>query len=217
MSPIIKWLRELSVVITGIVLTIGIGYFVNKKNAEEELKQYLSAIKVELEENAAHLDWYAGIWRKSVRYYEYLKANDKKSLNKDSLDYYAVTTISDNPNIDGYGLGYMVTYYPAKTMTNAFEAFKISGDMRLIKNKELLTNIWAAYTALENFNLRLEKVFKVKEEEAIRELQLEAEGNPVAVPMQVFYNTDFALGILRQSIDLSEELKIVATMIETAL
>ena len=38
--PIIKYLRELSIVVAGIAITVGIGLWVNNNNYKEDQKQY---------------------------------------------------------------------------------------------------------------------------------------------------------------------------------
>ena len=134
MKSIIKWLRELSVVVAGIVLTFGIGFCVSTKNSNKDMKQYLAAIKMELEQNADEFDFHAKMFNKSVRYANYLRDNNYTSLNQDSLNYYALTITGDGDG-DEYGYGYMLVDSPISSMTNAFEMFKSSGSMRQMKDK----------------------------------------------------------------------------------
>jgi len=130
MNPIVRWLRELSVVMTGIALTFGVSFWVNVKNNNEDMKQYLSAIKMELEYNAEEFDLHARLLNKPVRYANYLRDNNYTSLDKDSLNYYAISKFDDGD--DDYGIGYMLLEFPISSMTNAFEMFKASGTMRQI-------------------------------------------------------------------------------------
>ena len=55
--PIVKYFRELSIVVVGVAITVGIGLFVNNSNNRKDQKQYLNAIKLELEENAKQFDY----------------------------------------------------------------------------------------------------------------------------------------------------------------
>ena len=211
-KPIVKWLRELSVVVAGIILTFGIGLLVNTKNNKEDMKQYLVAIKMEMEENADVFDFHTQILNKSVRYANYLGYNNYTSLNKDSLNYYAYTNFSD-----GDGLGYLHLGYPISSMTNAFEMFKVSGTMRQMKDKELLRLIWRAYTEMEVNKAQVMECYKVKEQEAIKELQLEMEGKQVAVPMRMFYSTDLPQSMVRMCQKTSNILREAISELEKAL
>ena len=194
-----KYLRELSVIVVGIIITVGAGLWINNRNSEKDFQEYLTAVKLEMEDNANFFDWYAKFLQKSVGYAEYIKTNDKKSLNKDSLWYYAVT--------DSIGCGYMNIRSINNIKTNAFEMFKISGAMRQMKNKELLLSIWGAYTKMEDANIFLNTCFQMKREEAMKEMQLEVDGKPVAVPMQLFYSTDLPQAMVRQCEDASMMLR----------
>ena len=190
MKPIIKWLRELSVVVAGIALTFGITYLVSIKNNNEDMKQYLAAIKMEMEQNADEFDFQARMFNKSVRYANYLKTNNYTSLDKDSLFYYAYTNFTD-----GDGFGYMHFEYPISSMTNAFEMFKTSGVMRQMKNKKLLMLMWQAYTKMEVSKSDIKDCYKIKEEEIKKAMQLEAEGKSIDVPMKMFYSSDIPLAM----------------------
>jgi hypothetical protein len=100
MNPIIKYLREVSVVVIGVAVTVGIGLWINNSNIKKDQKQYLDAIILELKENAENFDNYAKMLQKSVRYSNYLHSlNDIKSINGDSTNYYA------SDNADGIGWG----------------------------------------------------------------------------------------------------------------
>ena len=212
MKPIVKWLRELSVVVAGIALTFGIGFWVNMKSNKDDMKLYLEAIKMEMEENAVEFDFQAQMFNKSVRYANYLRSNNYTSLDKDSLNYYAYTSLRE-----GEGFGYMHLSYPISSMTNAFEMFKVSGTMRQMKDKELLRIIWAVYTEMEVTKSNIINSYKVKEEEAIKELQLNAEGRPVVVPMKIFYSTDLPQSMEGKCQDISHILRKAITELEKAL
>jgi hypothetical protein len=193
MIKIGKYLREISVVVIGVAITLSVSFWITNKSEKKDLALYLNAIKMELEENAENFDFYAQWLKKSVRYANYLNSNDKKSLNKDSLSYYSFT--------DDAGCGYMNTNSITSQlfMTNAFEMFKNSGAMRKITDKELLMSIWRTYTYLEYAVGVFDRSFLIKQEEAMREQELIANEIPIAVPMRIYYSTDLPYSLVRHS------------------
>lgn len=184
MNPFVKFLRELLVVVTGITITLCAGLWVNNNNNKKDLKQYLTAVKMELESNAEMLDYYANWLQKSTGYAGYIKSQDTKSLNIDTLNYYYQT--------DDYGCGIYYPHSPQIFKTNAFEMVKTSGIMRQLNDKELMESIWGAYAKLEDTRQFLDMCFQIKKEEMMKEKQLELDGKPVSIPMQVFYSVGFA-------------------------
>ena len=207
--PIVKYLRELSIVVTGIAITVGSGLWVNYRNNEKAQKEYLDAIKMELENNVKQFDWCTNWLQKSVSYADYIRSNDKKSFNKDTLYYYSQT---DN---NGCGYGYTVSI-TAIFPTNAFEMFKFSGEMRQIKDKELLMSIWEIYAIIESAKLNIDRYFRIKEEEVMKSRQLVADGKTPDVPMQVFYSSGIPYEMLRWSRQTSEAIKETLSKFEEA-
>jgi len=122
-SEIGKYLREISVVVIGVAITLSVSYWISQRGEKRDLKLYLNAIKLELEENIETLERAIEDLKPSVRYSNYLRSVDAKSINSDSIDSYG----------DDITSNYMYSF-----QTNAFEMFKNSGHMRLIDDKELL-------------------------------------------------------------------------------
>ena len=208
MAKIGKYLREVSVVVIGVAITLSVSVWINNNSEKRNLILYLKTIKMELEGNADNFEWYSKWLQKSAKYADYLKANDKNSLNKDTLDYYSYT--------DNNGCGYM-NFSPLTDllfMKNAYEMFKNSGTMSQLKDKELLLSLWSTYSQLEHVKNYLEKYFLIKEEEARRELQLKADGKTVAVPMQVFYSTDLPYKMVEKCEDASELIRKTLSKLE---
>jgi len=189
-APILKFLRELSVIVTGIIITVGIGFWVNNNNNKNDMKQYLDTVITELEKNADLFDRYALWLNKSVRYSNYIRSNDKNALNKDSLTFYTLSTsIIYDVNSSDYGCGSLNPVSGVSIFTtDAFEMLKSSGAMRQVKDKELLLAICEAYTIVEDTKYNIEMNFQEKKNEWSREVHLLAEGKPVAVPMELFYS-----------------------------
>jgi hypothetical protein len=129
-----KYLREISVVVTGVAITLFASYWIGVKNEERDMALHLNAIKMELEENAKDIDSLIELLKPELRYTVYLQSHDKKSLDKDTLNSYFFYCYSVSP---------LITF-----KTNAFEMFKSSGTMRLMNDRELLLAIWHVYDAL---------------------------------------------------------------------
>ena len=209
MKSIIKYLRELSVVVAGIALTIGVGIWINYNNSIKDQKQYLEAINMELETNAKQFDWCIKWLQKPLRYVEYLEANYKKPLNNDSLQYYGYT------DSDECGFGYVELLSPY-FRTNAFEMFKISGTMRQI-DKTLLQSIWDIYSRIETAKSNLDRLMRIKEEEAIKLRHLRyIEGKEVDWPMIAFYVSGYPGEMVRYCEQTSEAIKDVLVKFEQA-
>ena len=207
-APVLKFLRELSVIVTGIIITVGLGFWVNSINNKNDLKLNLDTIVIELEENAKTFDRYAKWMQKSVRYSEYIQSNDKNALNQDSLEYYSGSSgFYESDNID-YGCGYLnvnslVNYFT----TNAFEMLKSSGTMRQVKDKKLLLSIWEAYTQIEYTKNLISFGFQEKAAEFVRDELSLAEGKQVTVPMQMFYKYETPFAIVMSCRETSQAIR----------
>ena len=204
----LKYFRELSIIVIGIVITIGTGLLVNNSNNKKDQQQYLDAIKLELEENARMFDLCTKKLQKSVKYADYISSIDKTSLHEDSLSYYSYTDSYE------YGIGYIQSL-SAMFQTNAFEMFKFSGTMRQINDKQLLQEIWRIYALIELAKLNLDRFMQMKEEEANRYRQLYVEGkvNDV-VPMQAFYISGIPGEMVRYCKQTSESIKEMLSKFE---
>jgi hypothetical protein len=205
--PVIKYLRELSIVVIGVAITVGIGFWINNNSLKKDQKLYLDAIKLELEENVKQFDYLTKWLQKSNNYALYLHFTDKKSLDKDTLSYYSQT---DN---DGCGYTYAASM-SAMISTNAFEMYKSSGAMRQMKNKEKLQAIWEAYVRIEMAQTNIDNYFRIKEDEVMRYARLKEEGKIIDVPMQVFYTSGMPGEMTRWSSQTSEVLKKILIKLE---
>ena len=205
--PVIKYLRELSIVVIGVAITVGIGFWINNNSLKKDQKLYLDAIKLELEENIKQFDHLTKWLQKSYNYALYINFTDKKSLDKDTLSYYSKT--------DNDGCGYTYTgSMSAMISTNAFEMYKSSGAMRQMKNKEKLKAIWEAYTRIEMAQIHIDKYFRIKEDEVMRYARLKEEGKIFDVPMQVFYTSGMPGEMRRWSSQTSEAIKEILPKLE---
>ena len=218
-KPVVKYLRELSIVVLGVAITVSLGVWVNNKNNEKDLKEHLLAVKTELEENAKKFDRYALWLQKSVKYADYLKANEGKNLNKDSLIYYghSLSYYYDFES-SGEGCGYKNTRSLTTIFTtNAFDMLKLSGITRQMKNKELLLSVLDTYTKIEEVKVNIDQCFKKKEDESNKENQWLAEGKQIDIPMKIFYSIDDApLRMVIWCEELAEEIKETVSKMEDA-
>ena len=132
-----KYIREISVVVIGVAITLSASYWITNRNEKKNMALYLSAIKLELKENMKILEETNQILiQPSVNYSDYLRSHDKKNLNVDTLKYYFK---------DG---GPVFNASSIRVITNAFDMFKTSDNVRLVNNKELLLSIWDSYVDL---------------------------------------------------------------------
>ena len=147
-----QYLREISVVVIGVALTLSASVWITNRNEKKDLALYLNTIKLELEENIRLLDENnIYVIQPALKYADYLRSHDKKSLNLDSLKYHILTV-------------YNMTSITIKT--SAFDMFKTSGFMRLTDNKDLLLSVWDSYTTLVDVKRIFDKYSDMKTEEA---------------------------------------------------
>lgn len=158
MKTTMRYLRDLSIVVAGIAVTLYVNDKVTNQGEKRDLKLYLNAIKMELEENIKIIDDAIEVLQPSLRYAEYLVSHPKDSLNKDTI---VSRFFSDNA---------ILTTQTCTFKTNAFDMFKSSGVMRLVNDKDLLLSLWDMY---DYFNVTKEIVdwnFKTKWEDVKKEL-----------------------------------------------
>ena len=129
-----KYLREISVVVIGVAITLSVSYWLGVKSEKRDMALHLNAIKMELEENAKDIGYLIELLNPELKYTTYLQSHDKKFLDKDTLNSYFLYC---------YDVARMITF-----KTNAFEMFKNSGTMRLMDDRELLLAIWTIYDEL---------------------------------------------------------------------
>ena len=133
---------------------------------------YLNAIKLELENNIEILEQAIEDLKPSVKYSNYLRSLDAKSLNNDS--------------INSYRDAFSVNMYSFQT--NAFEMFKNSGIMRLINDKEFLQSLWDMYEGIIGIRTISDWYFQEKWSALKQEIPLLIdEQKPKITPMYYFH------------------------------
>jgi len=197
---ILKYLRELSIIVAGVSITVGVGLWVNSNNNAKDQKQYFDAIILELNENILILDEQAMFLEDWDRYGKYLRRHDKNSLHADSIrgiDYPLLGSIHN------------VVFH-----TSAFEMYKGSGSMRLLSDKELLQSLWKAYKGLELVKISLDTYNQLKKEEAMKANQLFLAGVHIPVPLYDFFYSYANFGAAQSCRSSSVHLKEVVTKLE---
>jgi len=129
-----KYLRELSVVVAGIAITVFSGLWINNRNNEKDIQLYLENIKLELQNNLEDVYGTKEYYDRAAHYSDYLSTHQMQNLNPDTLSQYSDLTM-------------ILTFFTYRT--SAFDMLKSSGMMRLIKNKNQVMSIWNCYDALE--------------------------------------------------------------------
>ena len=167
-----KYLREVSVVVIGVAITLSASYWITNRNEKRDIALYLNAIKMEMEMNIKSLDEEAKYQKEWNNYRDYLLSHDKKSIDPDSIRQW------DSP-----GLGAIRNII---FQTSAFEMFKSSGAMRLMNDKELLQSMWQAYLDMESCRLAIDLYYTAKLEEAKKENQLENESKSIRFPIPLY-------------------------------
>ena len=197
-----KYLRELSVVVVGIAITIGINNCINNRNSRKDLKQYLNTIQLELKTNIEEIDNEINILDNSVSYTNYLRSQNKESLNSDTIEKYmfTITQIRDY-----------------KPKYNAFEMFKSSGSMRLVTNKELLLSIWEAYNEIDMIQGDFQAYYQNKKGKLEQEIELKESEKSTPILLYNFFINGYDLDLQRRSKANLEELKETVKKIDKAM
>ena len=170
-----KYVREVSIVVLGVAITLSVTVWLNNRNEKRDMGLYLNAIKIELEENIKIMDMAIDFLQVEAAYTTYLNSHDIQSYNEDTLEYYVHTTC------------YYLNKFPLKT--NAFEMLKSSHIMRLLDDKELLLSLWNVYIDIDMLNTNFEWYFNTKWGHMEKDLSLIRNGmiSFETAPMYNFY------------------------------
>lgn len=129
-----KYFIELSIVVAGIAITLAANSFINTLNEKKDMRRYVEAVRLELEENLELVKSRRAFYDETTKFGKYLNSVKYSELNADSLQSYRhVSNQISNLSFK----------------TGAFEMFKSSGAMRLVKDKNMLISLTDAYADLE--------------------------------------------------------------------
>jgi len=201
-KTIVRYIRDLSIVVAGIAVTLYASDRVTGKSEKRDLALYMNAVKLEVEENIISLEHQIEVLQPSIRYADYLKSHDRKSLDKDTLNSYFETCYK---------------FQSPSFKTNAFEMLKSSGMMRLVTDKELLLLLWDVYDDINGVTETFDIMFPIKWEDMKRELSLLLDGKEVEAPMYNFYRLSLPYDLLGPCESALEKSKEVLVVLESEL
>ena len=150
-----RYIREISIVVIGVAITLSAGIWINNANNKKDLKLYLNMIKIEMENNLKNFELNKVPLQTAFRYSNYLKSTEPNLLVKDSI-------VKIENQI------YHVKKYFIKK--DAFEMLKNSGLMRLIKDKNGLLFLWESYARLNEIEFLLNEFTQFKADEMVIEM-----------------------------------------------
>jgi len=86
-----KYLREISVVVIGVAITLSVSYWITSKTEKRDMALYMNTIKLELTENKKTLDEIEQHLQKSLNYTVYLLSLNQKLPHADTIRFYSDT------------------------------------------------------------------------------------------------------------------------------
>ena len=188
-----KYLREVSVVVIGVAITLSASFWISQRSEKRDFNLYLNAVRLELTDNLYYISQERErLLSKEFKYAHYLKSHEKKQLHQDTIRYYARNDYVAHLEI--------IAFRKA-----AFEMFKSSGAMRLMRNKELMQNIWEAYFLMQRHEITLDKSEQMKMEYRDKWLD-EREKKPNVIPMYFFYVSGLYDAYLDSRLDIFDEI-----------
>lgn len=141
-AGILSYLRELSVVIIGILITMSITSFINNYNRQKDLDGMLSLVKQELYENLETLDWVQDRWEGEVEIFSRIREHNYvvEEIPEDALRKYS------------YAIGAL---YRLSYKDDSYDVLRNSIQAQYIKQKDLLQNLSYTYGTIALLNGQL--------------------------------------------------------------
>ncbi len=153
---ILSYIRELSVVMLGILATLTITDKVSEAARQKEIRESFLLLRTELQANLHMIERLYENHEGELRFY--------KLLQKHMDDIYTIpsdTLLRYNP------MGYINEFYP---VTDAYSVFKVSGLMQYARDRSLLSDLMQTYSALEQLQDGL-SIYKDHKSNAIAGLE----------------------------------------------
>lgn len=140
--PFSKYLRELSIVIIGVLITLLITNLISYKTKQREIRSAMILIKTELQDNLQNLEKARHKWGTEQRIYDLILThiNHIKEIPADTLQFYK-KIIGDKHSLS--------------VKTDSYEVFKSSMLMQYIKDKNFLRELSQTYSMIENLDEQL--------------------------------------------------------------
>lgn len=127
------YLRDFSIVVLGVAVTLIGTRQIEKIGEWRDTRQYMEALKMELEGNLEIAEVLRDYYTALQDFGNMLRSTPRGELALDTLNKYKDVTNN---------------FEFTKFKTGAFDMFKASGQMRLIKDKGLIGDIWDSYNTL---------------------------------------------------------------------
>lgn len=154
-KPVWRYLRELSIVIIGVAVTLFASNIIVNIKEQKDLDTQINAIYAELIDNQELVDKLIADYNAHNRLKELLTQTLDKSvtINKDTMDFYI------------RNVGKMTPFTYKK---GAYEMFLNSGTMKLMKDRGLLMDITECYLILETTKEAHTKHIEMKTQEVMK-------------------------------------------------
>lgn len=146
---LIRYMRELSVVIIGVLTTLLITNILSDRARQAEVKRALTLVKAELEENLSKTEWAQQKWETEQRVYSLIRQNIDRIENipADTLRKYR-KVIGDK-----HSLG---------MVTDSYEVLKSSLLMQYIRDKDFLSELSKTYGIIGLISDKLNNYSNIK-------------------------------------------------------
>jgi len=144
-----KYIRELSVIVIGIAITLGANNLISRNNDKDDLQRYLDAVHLEIEMNNE-------LTKDLFKKYTLIEACSKY-LNSVEAGKYNVDSLKKHR-------GAFYANLPINYSTNAFEMLKTSGLMRLIKDDSHFKSIISCYSTFNEIEVFDNALIKSKDD-----------------------------------------------------
>ena len=184
----IKYLREVSIVMLGLTISLSINTYLNNRNERKDIALFLKAIFVEVEENIASLETHREIIEREMELYEYLTQTERESICDEVMASYQ---------------DIMEMVHNISFRTRAFEMLQNSGMMRFISDRELMVSLWDTYSALDMINEYIVELNDFKRIDAGKALT-----DPNHFPLHYYFIVGQAPIIKNQILDQVEEILV---------
>lgn len=141
-SGIVKYLRELSIVIIGVLTTFLISDRITDYNRQQEIDGMIKSVKAEMEENLKDLQWVQERWQGERYIFKLMEEN------RDNI--YLIP--GDTLNKYFYAIGAL---HNLNIKSESYELLKSSVLIQYVKDKELLSDISKLYKSLYSLDMQL--------------------------------------------------------------
>ncbi|MDR0660766.1 MAG: hypothetical protein LBG19_08195 [Prevotellaceae bacterium] len=145
----VKYIRALSIVIVGVLITLSITSYISRKAKEKEVKELMTLIKIELQENLESIERVQQKYETEQRVFALIRQQI------DNLEKIPADTLKQHRNILG-GI------HRVLSEKDSYEVFKSSLLMPYVKDKNFLRRLAKTYREIETISDQLERYTTMK-------------------------------------------------------